>query len=81
MGGALFFCSKTEQSQQIQTIRHTKNTAKSTNVPKRGKIFGKMVDNAPYRGYNEITFKQETKKLPETGQGGKRHDGNERAGT
>lgn len=26
-----------------------------------------MVDNAPNRGYNEITFKQETKKLPETG--------------
>lgn len=40
------------------------------NAPKRdifGKYFLILVDNAPNRGYNEITVKQETQEIPRNG--------------
>ena len=40
------------------------------NAPKRdifGKYFLILVDNAPNRGYNEITIKQETQEIPRNG--------------
>lgn len=64
--GFIFFAPKQGKVNNFPT----QNTAKSTNVPFWVIFFSDLVDNAPNRGYNVITVKENKAKLPETGQGG-----------
>lgn len=69
VGGALFFCLETGHSQHKKYGFGTQNTAQSTKVPFCGKNMEKGVYNAPNRGYNVITVKENKAKLPGMGRG------------
>lgn len=63
MGGVLFFCPKTGKSKQFPDPKYSK----VNKCPILGIFFSDLVDNAPNRGYNVITVKENKAKLPETG--------------
>lgn len=69
VGGALFLPG-TWQSPQFSAYLLLKVQHSQQNAPKRdifGKYFLILVDNAPNRGYNEATIKQETKQITRNG--------------
>lgn len=67
LGGALFFCSKTGNSPQIRYGKYSTVNKMSRFVAKMWKSMDFGVDFAPYRGYNEITVKGNTKTVTQNG--------------
>ena len=70
VGGALFFLPGMGQSPQFHAYLLYEVQHSQQNAPKRD-IFSKnflvLVDNAPNRGYNEITIKQGTQEITRNG--------------